>query len=111
MAKKENDMDTQGSSFDGKMLQWLGWTILGGLITIITVGICYPWAFCMSYRWEVNHTVVSGKRLKFNGTGGSLFGHWILWWFLSIITVGIFGLWLPVKIAKWKAERTVFIDC
>jgi len=101
-------MDTQGSSFDGKMLQWLGWGILGGFITIITLGICFPWAFCMMIRWETNHTIISGKRLKFNGTGGSLFGHWILWWFLSIITLGIFGLWVPVKIARWKAERTSF---
>jgi len=103
-------MDTQGSSFDGTMLQWLGWRIAGGFITIITLGIGFPWAFCMMYQWEVNHTVINGKRLKFKGTGESLIGHWILWWFLTIITFGIFGLWVPVKIARWKAERTSFYE-
>jgi len=103
-------MDTQGSSFDGTMLEWLGWRIAGVFITVITLGIGFPWAFCMMYQWEVNHTVINGKRLKFNGTGGSLIGHWILWWLLTIITFGIFGLWVPVKIARWKAERTSFYD-
>jgi len=99
-------MSNSDSRFDGTMLQWLGWTVLSMLLTIITLGIGYPWARCMMLRWRVNHSVVGGKRLKFTGTGGSLFGHWILWWFLSIITVFIFSLWIPTKLAQWETERT-----
>jgi len=101
-------MAVSGSSFDGKMLQWLGWFLLGWLISFVTLGICCPWAMCMMFRWETNHTTISGKRLKFTGTGGSLFGKWLLWMLLTIVTLGIFGLWIPVKIAKWKAEHTFF---
>ncbi len=36
------------SYFDGGLLQFLGWYILGAAITIVTLGICLPWAYCMS---------------------------------------------------------------
>lgn len=44
------------SYFDGGLLQLLGWRILGALVTAITLGICYPWAVCMVYNWEIKHT-------------------------------------------------------
>ena len=44
------------SYFDGGLLSLLGWKILGGLITVVTFGICYPWALCMVYVWKIKHT-------------------------------------------------------
>lgn len=38
------------SYFDGGLLQLVGWQILGGLVSAITLGICFPWAICMIYR-------------------------------------------------------------
>ena len=38
------------SYFDGGLLQLIGWKILGGIVTAITLGICYPWSFCMIYN-------------------------------------------------------------
>ena len=32
------------SYFDGGLLSYIGWIILGSLITSCTLGICYPWA-------------------------------------------------------------------
>jgi len=39
------------SYFDGGLLQLIGWNILGILLTLITLGIGFPWAICMKYRW------------------------------------------------------------
>lgn len=39
----------RSSFFDGGLLQYIGWTILGAIVTIFTLGICYPWALCMVY--------------------------------------------------------------
>ena len=39
------------SYFDGGLFQLIGWKLLGGFITLITLGICYPWAVCMVYNW------------------------------------------------------------
>ncbi|EGY4470588.1 DUF898 domain-containing protein [Listeria monocytogenes] len=86
------------SFFDGGLLQYIGWTILGTLVTICTIGICYPWALCMVYGWKINHTVIEGRRLKFQGSAVGLFGHWIKWLFLTIITIGIYGFWVFIKL-------------
>jgi uncharacterized membrane protein YjgN (DUF898 family) len=101
---------TQGSYFDGGLLQLIGWRIVGFFITLFTLGICSPWAFCMIYRWEARHTVINGHRLHFNGSAVQLFGNWIKWFLLSIITIGIFALWVTIKLRKWKIKHTVFAD-
>lgn len=96
------------SYFDGGLLSYIGWSILGALVTVFTLGICYPWALCMVYGWKINHTVVEGRRLQFNGTAIGLFGNWIKWFLLCIITVGIYSFWLFISLEKWKAKHTTF---
>ena len=85
------------SYFDGGLLQWLGWRILGVLITFFTLGICFPWAYTMIYSWEARHTVINGRRLTFDGTAIQLFGNWIKWEILTLITFGIYGFWLLME--------------
>ncbi|EED2404714.1 DUF898 domain-containing protein [Listeria monocytogenes] len=96
------------SFFDGGLLQYIGWTILGTLVMICTIGICYPWALCMVYGWKINHTVIEGRRLKFQGSAVGLFGHWIKWLLLTIITIGIYGFWVFIKLEDWKVKNTIF---
>ena len=87
----------------------IGWRLMGFLVTVLTLGICFPWAFCMVYRWEAKHTVIEGHRLEFDGTAMQLWGKWILWWFLTLITLGIYGLWMGIKVRKWKVSHTRFM--
>jgi len=42
-------MENQDSKFDGGLLQLIGWSILGCFVTVLTLGICFPWALCMVY--------------------------------------------------------------
>jgi len=96
------------SYFDGGLLQLIGWEILAFLITMLTLGICLPWAICMLLNWEKRHTVIEGRRLKFTGTGGGLFVQWLKWLGLTIITLGIYSFWVQIAIRKWVAKHTVF---
>jgi len=96
------------SYFDGGVFQRLGWTILGGLVTVFTLGICYPFAVCWLYDWEAKHTVIDGRRLKFTGSAGGLFGTWIICLLLTIVTLGIYGFYVPIKIRKWSESNTFF---
>ena len=98
----------EGSYFDGGLAQQIGYTLLGWLVTICTLGICYPWAFTMLYRWEAKHTVIEGRRLEFTGTAGGLFGQWIKWLLLSIITLGIYSFWVNIKLKNWRTQHTRF---
>ena len=86
------------SYFDGGLLQLIGWSLLGILLSVITLLIGVPWAVCMIERWKAKHTVIEGRRIAFDGTGGQLFGNYIKWFLLTIITLGIYGLWLGIKI-------------
>ena len=101
-------MEHEKSYFDGGLFQLIGWGILGLIITIITAGICYPWALCMIYNWEIKHTVIQGKRLQFTGTALGLFGLWIKWWLLMLITAGIYSFWVKISLKKWIVKHTEF---
>lgn len=100
----------RNSFFDGGLLSLICWTILGTLVTVFTLGICYPWAICMMYGWRINHTVIEGRRLEFFGSAWSLLGNWIKWLLLSIITLGIYSFWVRIKLYDWKAKYTRFRD-
>lgn len=98
----------ESSFFDGGLLQLVGWQILGSLITALTLGVCFPWAYCMIFSWEAKHTVLGGKRLHFDGTAIQLFGLWIKWLLLIIITLGIYSFWVNISLKKWKTSHTYF---
>lgn len=100
----------QSSFFDGSLISLIGWSLLGGLITFVTFGVCYPWALCMLYGWKINHSVIEGKRMKFIGSPMGLFGNWIKWLALTFITLGIYGFWVNIKLEDWKARNTIFIN-
>jgi len=106
--KMQDTVEKQKSYFDGGLMQLTGWNLLGTLIIISTLGIAYPWALCMTYGWKVNHTVIEGRRLRFNGTGIGLWGNWIKWFFLMVITFGIYGFWVGIALEKWIVKNTSF---
>lgn len=96
------------SFYDGKLLEIIGYRILSFLITLVSFGIASAWGEKLLIAYDVEHTVYNGKRLKFNGTGASLFVQKFKWIFFSIITLGIYALWIPVKKQKWIASNTYF---
>lgn len=98
------------SKFDGGLAQKVGWTILGTLVTICTIGICYPWSICMIKNWEVKHTIIDGKRCYFDGHAAQLFGNWIKWLLLMIITIGIYSFWISIKMKQWVTKHTHFVE-
>ncbi len=98
--------EEERSYFDGGYFAYIGYNILVVFVTLITLGIAYPWMCCMLQRWKAKHTVVCGKRMYFDGTGLQLIGKYLLWGFLSVITFGIYGLWMSISMRKWFAKHT-----
>ena len=60
--------------------------------------------------WKKEHTVIEGRRLKFNGTAPQLFGLWIKWWFLSLITCGVYSIFARADYMRWVSRHTAYID-
>jgi uncharacterized membrane protein YjgN (DUF898 family) len=94
--------------FDGGAATYFGTALLGVLITVFTLGICYPFALVLRERWRCKHTYIDGQRLVFTGTGLGLFGTWVKWLLLIIVTLGIYSFWVAPRIQKWKTEHTDF---
>jgi Predicted membrane protein len=95
-------------TFDGGAATYLGTAILGFLVTVCTLGICYPFALVLQQRWRCKHTLIDGQRLAFTGSAVGLFGHWIKWFLLSVITLGIYLFWVQPRVQKWVTENTEF---
>jgi uncharacterized membrane protein YjgN (DUF898 family) len=94
--------------FDGGAATYLGTGILGALITVFTLGICYPFALVLRERWKAKHSYIDGQRLVFTGSAWGLFGSWIKWLLLIVITLGIYSFWVVPRITRWKWEHTDF---
>ena len=91
--------------FTGGAATWFGVQILGVLVTVFTLGICYPWAVVMTYRWKAKNTYINGYRMRFTGDAWGLFGHWIKWFLLTLITLGIYSFWVYPRLTKWIVEH------
>lgn len=94
--------------FTGGAASWFGTQILGLLITVCTLGICYPFAVVLVERWRAKNTYLQGRQLAFVGTGWGIFGLWMKWLLLCIITVGIYSFWMYPRLVQWKVEKTVY---
>lgn len=97
--------DWRSSRFEGSTAAHFGMTLVIGLLSALTLGFAVPALKCWYLRWKYRNTVIGGYRLKFNGTGGQLFGKWILWSLLCIVTVGIYTIWMPVKLLEWETKH------
>ena len=96
--------------FDGGAATYVGTALLGLLITMVSLGLCYPFAVVLRERWRAKHALIDGKRLVFTGSAWGLFGRWLLWFLLSLVTLGIYLLWVGPRIQQWKWEHTDFAE-
>lgn len=97
------------SKFSGGLLGFIGTQILMVLLLVFTFGLALPWAICIWQNWLTKHTIIDGKQMVFDGTGGQLFGNYIKWWFFCIITFGIYSWWLQIKFKQWITKHTHFV--
>lgn len=96
------------SKFTGGLLGLIGVNLLTTFLISITVGIATPWAVCYRENWFADHTVIDGRQMRFDGTGGELFGKYIIWFLLTIVTCGIYSFWLGIKMRAWIVSHTHF---
>ena len=102
MAEKTKEL----SYFDGGLFGLICVSILSGILTLITLGLAFPWAVCLKMSWVCSHTVVDGRRLAFAGRGLNLFIEWLKILGLCIITLGIYGFWANIAIHRWVVKNT-----
>lgn len=100
----------QGSlDFRGKWIDLCANWLLVALLTVITLGIYYPWGHVRLRRLILRNTYHQDKQLDFDGTGGELFGELLVIALLTLITLGFYALlgFATVRILKWDARHII----
>ncbi|MBO5280636.1 MAG: DUF898 family protein [Clostridia bacterium] len=93
------------STWDGGVFDTVINSIISSLIITFTCGIATPWAICYMMKFVIEHTIINGRRLTFDGRGDQLFGNWIKWFLLCLVTCGIYGFWVTPRLYKWVASH------
>ena len=96
----------RNSYFDGNFAEYIGTGVLSSILTTVTCGIGYPWAFTMKQKYDVKGMVVGGDRYFYDGTGGGLFGVWIVNALLTTITCGIYTAWAECALNRYFVCHT-----
>ena len=98
---------TYESKYTGGALTRLFISIGVVLLSLITLGIAYPFLLCTQEKWLKSHTFVNGRQLEFDGNGAQIIGKFILWLLLSFITFGLYAIFrLPLNMQRWKTKHT-----
>jgi len=82
---------------DYSFAEYLSICFLGSFLTIITIGIYYPWFLRNIYRFFIDNSSYNNNYFSFQGKGGNLFGIMFLSLFLpylilTILKISIYGI-------------------
>ena len=87
-------------TFHGSYMQYLGLSLYNLLLTVITLGLYYPWAKCAIRKFLLQETEIDGSRLEWHGTGKEMFKGFIKAYLIfgSLFAIIQFGpLFLPPR--------------
>lgn len=106
----KNAVPGQQFVYTGTWPELFGVLFIQGLLSCITFGIYYPWAYCAIRRWTMEHTYAENRQLTFVGNGAALFGILFVQLLLTVVTVGIWSfLQIPVhKLLEFDTANTRF---
>lgn len=83
--------------FFGKGSEFFGIIIVNWLLTIITLGIYYPWARVKKLKYIYGQTSLNNERFHFSGTGWELFVGFIKVILIYIAFLIVYGLLIMVN--------------
>tara|TARA_B100001113_G_C21078980_1_gene609016 strand:+ start:685 stop:1434 length:750 start_codon:yes stop_codon:yes gene_type:complete len=85
------------SGFALWILGWIFW-----IVNRMTLGLAYPFTTVAYYQQWASNVKIDGRRLKFTGTAGNLFGVWISTFILSVLTLGLYWIFIGKgNMARW----------
>lgn len=60
----------------------------------------------MMENWSAKHSIISGNRMSFDGTGLQFLGKFILLFILTVITCGLYLPWAVCSYNQWITKHT-----
>ncbi|PID33623.1 MAG: hypothetical protein CR955_01620 [Thiotrichales bacterium] len=80
-------MDMKAFKFEGSGFEYFKIWIVNFLLTIVTLGLYYPWAKVRTYRYFYANTTLEGRNFEYHATGKQLFLGYLIAVFLLIVFV------------------------
>ena len=97
-------------AFTGTGGALFGKFLVGMILTGITFGIYAPWFIVNLQKYVCENltlkTEAGDVRFSFTGTGGKLFGTYLVGAILTGLTLGIYAAWFMVNLTKFFSENT-----
>jgi uncharacterized membrane protein YjgN (DUF898 family) len=93
-------------SFRGEVMDFFKISIMGWLLTAVTLGIAYP--IWQNWRQEflVSHAYFGNRRFDYDGNGKDLLWSYVLNILLSLPTFGICWVWYWARVQRYYSEHT-----
>ncbi len=89
-------MRNYSSSFRGKGSEFFGVVVINWLLTVITLGLYYPWAKERTLKYLYANTYLENDRFQFSGTGKEMF----------VGFIKVFGMFLFLYLAFLFAAQS-----
>jgi uncharacterized membrane protein YjgN (DUF898 family) len=89
MENEITDLRNYKLSFHGEGKAYFGIIIVNWLLTLITLGIYYPWAKAKNLKFIYESTALNKDRFTFHGTGKEMFVGFIKTIFIFVIIYGV----------------------
>jgi uncharacterized membrane protein YjgN (DUF898 family) len=90
MENYESSEKTFSLSFQGKGGEYFGIVIVNWLLTVITLGIYYPWAKAKQIKYLYGATSLNDDRFLFSGTGKEMFIGFVKTMLIFGVILGLF---------------------
>lgn len=95
--------------FHGKGSEFFSIIIVNWLLTLVTLGLYYPWARAKKLRYMYGNTALNNERFHFAGTGKEMFKGFIKIILFYIVLMAIYTLLLVVVKSPVLAIITLYL--
>ena len=95
-------------SFRGKTEDFLRLFLTGSFLTVITLGLYYPFFATQRHGFMVSHSYFGSRKFDFDGNGRDLLKPFLLALLLTLPTLGMYWYWFLAKKQRYFWERTSF---
>lgn len=95
-------------SFRGPVVDFAKIFLGGGLLTVVTFGLYYPFWITRRQGFMVSHAYFGSEPFRFDGKGRDLFGSYLIMLLLALPTVGLSSFWFSAARHRYFAQHTSF---
>lgn len=94
---------------DGSVISYMLLAIGWSLLTILTLGLAFPWMRVALTRYRINNARYGSTKFEFDGSGRALIGVWLINYVILIAAAVSFGTFPPLGFLFTAAAIFVFI--